>query len=262
MSAGTGKFAVEAANPEHLERVSGNMPYSESASTPHSWAQPAASNFRVRGPAYMHDSQKMVSERAAFELMGCDMFRSMRRVDDVGGKEGGFVQRARAAGHTDLIFIVNIQVPTGVMSESWINQVSYWTPRREVLDNDSAFAKLLDMAVNGDNEFRKDRFKLVPLIVEGPWLVRRTVPQKPALVGNKLTVNFVKGEGYFELDVDVASSVIARRISGVAASASTSLVFDMGWTIEGREEDELPERLLGAVRLNRVNLESPPLLER
>lgn len=261
MSAGSGKFAVEEVNPEYLERFSSNMAYSATNTVPHSWAQPAASNFRLRGASYMHDSKKVVSERAAFELIGCDTFRTRRRLDDVGGRADGFVRRAREAGHTDLIFVVNIQVPIGVLSESWISQIAYWTPRRDVLDSDAAFAKLLGMALDGGDEFCKDRFKLIPLIVEGPWLVRKTVPQKPALLGNKLDITYVRGEGYFELDVDVGSSVIARRISGVTANASSSLIFDMGWTIEGRAEDELPERLLGTVRLTRVNLEAPPVLE-
>eukprot|EP00592_Proboscia_alata_P023134 CAMPEP_0194410084 /NCGR_PEP_ID=MMETSP0176-20130528/8084_1 /TAXON_ID=216777 /ORGANISM="Proboscia alata, Strain PI-D3" /LENGTH=60 /DNA_ID=CAMNT_0039211159 /DNA_START=58 /DNA_END=240 /DNA_ORIENTATION=- len=33
-----------------------------------------------------------------------------------------------------------------------------------------------------------------------------------------------------------------------------SLAFNVGFTIEGREDDELPEVLLGGVRINKIDL--------
>lgn len=38
------------------------------------------------------------------------------------------------------------------------------------------------------------------------------------------------------------------------AGALRSLVFDIGIVLEGQRREELPERLLGSVRLNRVDL--------
>jgi hypothetical protein len=37
------------------------------------------------------------------------------------------------------------------------------------------------------DDFRNQRFKLIPRIVDGPWVVKASIPQKPALLGQKLT---------------------------------------------------------------------------
>ena len=38
------------------------------------------------------------------------------------------------------------------------------------------------------------------------------------------------------------------------------LVFDFSWTIEAREEEEMPERLLGGVTISRLNIPALPEL--
>lgn len=46
-----------------------------------------------------------------------------------------------------------------------------------------------------------------------------------------------------EVDIHVGSSVVANNITGVGRRASSSLHIDMGYALEGRSEDELPERV-------------------
>lgn len=40
------------------------------------------------------------------------------------------------------------------------------------------------------DDFRNQRFKLIPRIVDGPWVVKASIPQKPALLGQKLTQRY------------------------------------------------------------------------
>jgi hypothetical protein len=42
------------------------------------------------------------------------------------------------------------------------------------------------------DDFRNQRFKLIPRIVDGPWVVKASIPQKPALLGQKLTQRYAK----------------------------------------------------------------------
>ena len=51
-----------------------------------------------------------------------------------------------------------------------------------------------------------------------------------------------------EVDVDISSSKVARSIAGTILKRSDVTVIDEGFVIEGVEEGELPERLIGAVR--------------
>ena len=97
--------------------------------------------------------------------------------------------------------------------------------------------------------FRNQRFKLVPRIVDGPWVVTNTVPAKPALLGQKLTQRYFRGECYVETCVHVGSSMVANRITGLCRGFSTQIEVDIGVTLEGRSEEELPEKMIGCARM-------------
>lgn len=45
------------------------------------------------------------------------------------------------------------------------------------------------------------RFKLIPNIVAGPFIVRKAVGSKPTLLGRKLRQRYFRGPGYVETDV-------------------------------------------------------------
>ena len=99
------------------------------------------------------------------------------------------------------------------------------------------------------------RLKLVPNLAEGGgWFVRKTVGTKPAIVANQLKQAQYCGEGYVEIDVDIEVSAAARHILGVVKPLAAAICIDLAFTIEGRNEGELPERLVGGVRLHRFNL--------
>jgi len=117
------------------------------------------------------------------------------------------------------------------------------------------YLKMMWHFLKGPNDkFRAQRFKFIPCLAEGPWAVKRIVGKNPALIGRKLTTTFHKGEDYLEICIDVGSSSAAAVILGACKGAAKSLVIDMGFTIEGRKEDELPERLLACMRLNNFDL--------
>ena len=65
-----------------------------------------------------------------------------------------------------------------------------------------------------------------------PWAVKLAVGEKPALVGKKLQQSYFRGPNYFEVDMDIASSSTAARILTLVRSLSTSLIVDVGVTIE------------------------------
>lgn len=121
---------------------------------------------------------------------------------------------------------------------------------------------LLGRFVHGDDAYRNARFKIANRIVKGPWLVRATVGNYAAcLLGRALTCRYHKGDDYLEIDVDIGSSAIASAILHLALGAVTSVTIDMGFLVESQSEEELPERLFGAVRIAQMEMGSAKYVE-
>ena len=109
--------------------------------------------------------------------------------------------------------------------------------------------------------YRNARWKVIPRVPHGSWVVRRAVGSRPALLAQKLTHKWYLYDNHFEVDCDVGSSTVASALTGLLASYKKHIVIDLAFLIEGREEDELPEHILGTVRLYKINLDSLPSME-
>ncbi|KAK9821914.1 hypothetical protein WJX81_003424 [Elliptochloris bilobata] len=102
---------------------------------------------------------------------------------------------------------------------------------------------------------RHSVFKIIPRVTHGSWVVKQAVGQNtPVLLGRKITTKYFRGPRYIEVDVDVGSSRSAAHVVGLVQGALKSLVIDIAVLLEGHSPDELPERLLGTVRLNHLDL--------
>lgn len=64
-----------------------------------------------------------------------------------------------------------------------------------------------------------------------------------------------------EIDVDIASSKIATAILHLALGYVTSVTIDMGFVVEAQAEDELPEKLIGAIRVCQMEMSSATVVE-
>lgn len=111
-----------------------------------------------------------------------------------------------------------------------------------------------------DQDQKNSSLKLIPYVAEGPWIVRNMVTGKPAIIGNKLPVTYKYEPSqngmaeYLEADLDIgSSSQTAKRIVSVCRRYMNSLTFDIGFVIQGNLEDELPEQMLGSIRVHRVD---------
>jgi Protein ENHANCED DISEASE RESISTANCE 2, C-terminal len=118
----------------------------------------------------------------------------------------------------------------------------------------------------GSQEYKNKTLKIVPSVVDGPWVVKSVVGGKPAIIGNKLPVNYVyqRQEGakalYLEADLDIVASSAARGILSAVRSYTQVLTLDLGFVVQGNKEDELPEQMLMGSRLHGIDpLNAPPL---
>jgi hypothetical protein len=59
----------------------------------------------------------------------------------------------------------------------------------------SPAGRLYERFVAGSDAFRHARFKLIPSVAEGPWLVKTGVGNRPSILGKSLKQRFAKGDG-------------------------------------------------------------------
>lgn len=140
----------------------------------------------------------------------------------------------------------------------------------ELLGHDVAFARLWAALHEREDSFRDRRFKVIPRVVDGPWIVRKTIGGVPALTGTKIRQLYhmspldaprLQGAGrYFELDLDVNSSAFACTVCGMVIGYASSLAVDLAFILQGESEEELPERILGSLRLNRPAVNALPFI--
>lgn len=105
------------------------------------------------------------------------------------------------------------------------------------------------------SDFRNARWKLIPSVTEGPWVVRTAVRSQPALLGRKVVQRYFRGSNYMEIDVHVGSSIIASQIVGVCRGYGKHFAADVGITIQGEENAELPEKMLGCASFHKIDID-------
>ena len=147
------------------------------------------------------------------------------------------------------IFIVNICLP----GPPYYHGVYYYAVNDINTINGTdgtASSKLCREFFFGDSdEFRDQTFKLIPQIVQGNFIVRKAVGSTPAIMGKKLRQLYVKNERFFEVILDCGSSPVATGVIRLSLGYAKSLVVDMGFLLEGDEDEHLPERIFGCVRM-------------
>jgi hypothetical protein len=227
------------------------------------FTQPNASVFKVRGLSYMADRVKVPSEQAAGTLLSPCLvalpsfdrkYDHLLRLPSI---YNYYRRKADAVAEKSFIFAVNLQVP-GTPEVSLLTTWSIPPPAPQTSPSMRKFYSLLQRFVRGPASFRNQRFKLIPRLVEGPWVVRSAVGAKPALLGTKLAQRYFVGpkQDYIEVDVDIGSSVVADQITRLCRGYAKSLVVDIGIVLQGECEEELPEVVLGVFRAQFVDMQS------
>ncbi|GMF36490.1 unnamed protein product [Phytophthora fragariaefolia] len=215
------------------------------------WAEPDASLFSVRGHNYLSDKKKIPSAPAMFHTVGVDLLSF-----ESAAERYNISSRPDSIGRTSskFTFVVNMIIP----GPENTCMVFYFQPVRDnVFEDGSPFSELLNDFFDGDDQFRNSRFKLIPTVVEGSFIIKQSVGSKPTLLGNKLKCPYHRGENYFEVDIDISSNSVANTVVGMVQGVTKSLVVDMAFLLEAQTDEELPEIILGAVRMQHISLDNP-----
>ncbi|OIS97178.1 PREDICTED: protein ENHANCED DISEASE RESISTANCE 2-like [Nicotiana attenuata] len=229
----------------------GTMRLGKSESDSDCWSSPSGSGFMIRGKTYLKDSTKVTGGDPLLKLIAVDWFKVDECITNVALHSKCLVQ-SEAGKKLPFVLIINLMVP----AKPNYSLVLYYAADRPVKKN-----SLLGKFIDGTDSFRDSRFKLIPSIIEGYWMVKRAVGTKACLLGKAVTCKYLRQDNFLEIDVDIGSSSVARGVIGLVLGYVTSLVVDLAILIEAKEEAELPEYILGTVRLNRVKVDSAVPLE-
>ncbi|KAJ0970491.1 hypothetical protein J5N97_023368 [Dioscorea zingiberensis] len=227
------------------------LPKDSSCASPSTWASADPSSFLIRGQTYLQDHQKMKATNTLLKLVGADWLSSNKREDDLGGRPGSIVQKYAARGGSEFFFIVNMQIP----GSTTYNLAFYY-----MMDSPLESIPLLRSFVEGDDKYRNSRFKLIPYVSKGSWIVKQSVGKKACLVGQGLGINYFRGKNYLEVGIDVGSSTVARSVASLVLSYLNNLVIELAFLIQGNTQEELPEVLLVKKKRRKKKINLPQQL--
>ncbi|XAR50738.1 hypothetical protein NMG60_11005152 [Bertholletia excelsa] len=210
------------------------------------WTSPNGSGFMIRGKTYLKDNAKIMGGDPLLKLIAVDWFKVEKCTSKVTLSPSSLVQ-SEAGKKLPFILVINLEVP----AKPNYSLVLYYAADQPINKN-----SLLGKFVDGSDMFRDSRLKLIPRIVEGYWMVKRAVGTKACLLGKAVSCKYLREGNFLEIDVDIGSSSVARSVISLVLGYVTSIVVDLAILIEAKEEAELPEYILGTVRLNRVKLDS------
>lgn len=167
------------------------------------------------------------------------------------------------------------------------------------MEEDTPFGRIAKpFFLGNDDEFRRNRFKLIPKIIEGNMVIKMAVKDTPTLLGNKIKNYYYRVYGFLFLvviivqycflgrellragcrcrllkccSVQLFSEWISRplifclpayrNVIGLAIGYAKSIVVDMAFCLQGNEEDELPEVIMGCCRCINVDMTLAAKLE-
>lgn len=200
----------------------------------------------IRGKTYLNDFSKVMGGDPLLKLIAVDWFKVDNIINQIAVHPKCLVQ-SEVGKKLPFILVINLQVP----AKPNYSLVLYYGADQPVKED-----SLLGRFVNGSDVFRDARFKLIPSIAEGYWMVKRAVGTKACLLGKAVTCRYLRQDNFLEIDVDIGSSSVARSIINLVLGYVTSIVVDLAILIEAKEEKELPEYILGTVRLKHVRPDS------
>lgn len=206
------------------------------------WGQPLASTYKIRSKNYLKTKKKIPSRPLLTRVLAVEAFKGPKPVQHVCSYPFSWYQKnKRKLPKGGFTFVHSVQ-----MTSMGTTVFSY-----HHIPDSTKLPKLVQQFIDGDDKFRNNRFKMIPRIVDGPWIVRSSVrSETPVLVGRKLNLKWYRGDGYLEVNMNCDTNFMSSWIIGLAKPMAKQVVCELSWTIEGRSEDELPERMFAGCLYN------------
>jgi len=112
-------------------------------------------------------------------------------------------------------------------------------------------------------------FKAIPMLVNPAEVnlgfalgqIVNNYNAKPFLTGPKYHT-FSKGDNWLEVDVDLhLYQMLARKTFWGLSDEIRDMVIDFGMVVESRSDEEMPEQILGAMRISKPDIHNCPRID-
>lgn len=208
----------------------------------HCWDNADATEMMLRGARYLEDKRKVHSRCAMLELVDAHLLKTDNEMVHYSQCPRGRVLQMRNDGDMRFFFVVNFRLPPIQFALTWaVPPKADWFAKPE----GRLFQKFREMS----DADRRNRLKILLKVVEGPWIVKQGVPDRPGVVGRKIEVDYFQNHDHLEVSINCISSQAGRRIVNLLTGAAKHFSMELFIILEGQCEDELPERILAGLSM-------------
>ncbi|XP_075265007.1 uncharacterized protein LOC142357234 [Convolutriloba macropyga] len=247
------------------------------------WEPADGTHFSVRGQQYMSNKVKTKSLPEVYRVVNMDIYNVDLKTHHIAQKvtvpkpSKAVIENAERLGFPAQL-ILNFMVPhypaklfgehdgEGFCLIYYLELPETWDPVKH--SNPQAFPLMqrffADHGVECDGTPTRDRLKLIPRLVNLEQLQAQGVfsgteyrlvnsyRDKPLLTRPQQL--FFRGENYLEIDLDVhLYAYVARRALASFFSRLESIVYELGFVVQGNSTEELPEQMLACIRNYRLD---------
>jgi hypothetical protein len=206
---------------------------------------PVEEPFKIRGKTYLTDRIKISSEKHMFHIVAADLNKTKEPVPHCAARSDSPLKKIQSDYPDRQVFVLQFIMP----GPPFYMLAVYGVSKPGVCEEDTPFSRLWNDFVDGTDEYRNTVLKLIPRVTNGAYIVKKTVGETPAILGQKVKLNYYTGANYIEVDVDLNTSAVAGSILSIFKGYATTLTADLSILLEGHSEDELPEEIMMSFRM-------------